>query len=116
MVPEPDDRACSDRREEVDSVGRWCCSVASSAARPPHRVHVQEAWRTEGRSVPGNVEMWKDSRAVSMLSVLVTVRRKLLCVFLQSLVISLIISNLAFAFSALTLLVGWQEGHPASKN
>ena len=28
----------------------------------------------------------------------------------------LVFNNLIFAFSALTLLVGWQEGHPACKN
>ena len=28
----------------------------------------------------------------------------------------IILDDIALAFSALTLLVGWQEGHPACKN
>ena len=36
------------------------------------------------------------------------------CVLI-SLAVFQILLNLAFAFSALTLLVGWQEGHPACK-
>ena len=39
-----------------------------------------------------------------------------MCKKLSSCVVRLIDTYLSFTFSALTLLVGWQEGHPAHKN
>ena len=72
------------------------------------------------RAVRSHCELHVSQRFIDILNKLTFQSKR--GILINSLLLDLVKSNTAYvdkrkcAFSALTLLVGWQEGHPACKN